>query len=148
MYDSHTSNIKNRVLVLRKQYQPSLQGHDEWQTDVFRVAGLYREGGTLIDLGGGISVHNGVLAQLGMTVFVVDMLGDYWEHRDEPSSINREMRLLEDCGVRFIQNEISSCDLTTHFAESSIDIITSFHCLEHLHSSPRRVLESAMHVLK
>jgi len=148
MHDSHINDIKNRVLMLRKQYQTSLQGRDEWQTDVFRIASLYREGGTLIDLGGGISVHNGVLAQLGMKVFVVDMLGDYWEHRDAPSSINREVRLLEACGVRFIQNEISSCDLTTHFANSSIDMVTSFHCMEHLHGSPRLVLESAMRVLK
>lgn len=149
MHGSHTNDLRDRALMLRKQYQPGLQGHDEWGEDVYRIARLYRQGGTLIDLGGGISAHNGVLAQLGMTVYVVDVLDDYWEHRDTaPSSISREVRLLESCGVRFIHRDISTCDLTRHFADNSIDIITSFHCIEHLHSSPRLTLESAMRVLK
>jgi ubiquinone/menaquinone biosynthesis C-methylase UbiE len=50
--------------------------------------------------------------------------------------------------VRFIQHEISTRDLTTHFADNSIDVVTSFHCIEHLHGSPRLVLEAAMRVLK
>jgi SAM-dependent methyltransferase len=143
------NDIKNRAVLLRKQFNPSLRGDDAWEEDVFRVARLYRRGGTLVDLGGGISAHNGVLAQLGMTVYVVDVLGDYWEHRDtEPSSISREVRLLESYGVRFIHRDISTCDLTKHFADKSVDIVTSFHCIEHLHSSPRLALESAMRALK
>jgi 2-polyprenyl-3-methyl-5-hydroxy-6-metoxy-1,4-benzoquinol methylase len=144
-----TTDIMKRLVLLRKQYEPRLQGQDEWQSDAFRVGCLYRKAGVLVDLGGGISAHNGVLAQLGMTVYVVDMLGDYWEHRDtEPASITREVQLLEACGVRFIQHDVSTCDLRRIFDDNSIDVVTSFHCLEHLHRSPRLVLESAMSVLK
>jgi SAM-dependent methyltransferase len=143
------NDIKNRAVLLRKQYGSSLRGHNEWEEDVVRVARLYREGGTLVDLGGGISTHNGVLAQLGMTVYVIDLLGDYWERRDTaPSSISPEIRLLESCGVQFIHHDVSTCDLTKYFADHSIDIVASFHCIEHLHSSPRLALESALHVLK
>lgn len=136
------------MALLRKQYKPRLQG-DDWSSDVFRVIRLYREGGRLVDLGGGISAHNGVLAQLGMIVYVVDMLDDYWEHKaTAPSSITQEVELLQAWGVRFIRHEVLTYDLTAHFADNPLDAVTSFHCIEHLHHSPRRVLESAMRVLK
>lgn len=148
MYDLDRKEVEQRVSLLRRQYKPGLQD-DESETDVFRVTRLYRGGGRIVDLGGGISVHNGVLAQLGMKVYVVDILNEYWEQRATmPSSIDCEMRVLEDSGVRFIQAEISTCDLRRYFADNSVDIVTSFHCIEHLHRSPRLVLESAMRVLK
>ena len=100
-------------------------------------------------MGGGISIHNGLLAQLGMNVYVVDLLGEYWERRTwVGTSIDQEVRALEASGVKFIQEEVAACDLTTHFADNSVDAVTSFPCLEHLHQSPKRVLESAMRVLK
>ena len=144
--------IENRALALRKQYKPALQrGGDASAARVSLLyhKGLYRKGAILIDLGGGISGHNGLLAQLGMVVYVVDMLGDYWENRiAAPLPISEEVKLLEACGVQFISHDISTYDLTVDFAENSVDVITSFHCIEHLHRSPRFVLESAMRVLK
>jgi SAM-dependent methyltransferase len=116
---------------------------------VFRVKRLYRRGGTLVDLGGGIAAHNGVLAAMGMSVYVVDMLDTYWTHKaTQPTSITDEVHLLEECGVRFIEQNISTCDLTKFFPRESVDVLTSFHCIEHLHSSPRILLESALAVLK
>ena len=136
------------VKALKKQYKPDLRG-DDANEDVFRVMRLYRRGGRVVDLGGGISPHNGVLAQLGMSVYVIDMLGDYWENRaTAPASISREIDSLEACGVQFIKDEVSTCDLREYFAENSVDLVTSFHCIEHLHRSPRFVLESALRVLK
>jgi 2-polyprenyl-3-methyl-5-hydroxy-6-metoxy-1,4-benzoquinol methylase len=145
----HVKIIKECVHNLRSKYKSGLQGDFEWSADTFRVRRLYRKGGTLIDLGGGISAHNGVLAQLGMTVYVIDMLDEYWEHKaTAPADISQEIQLLKARGVRFIPGEISMYDLRRDFAESSIDVVTSFHCIEHLHRSPRLVLESGMHILK
>lgn len=142
-------DLRRRIENLRKQYDPGFQAEDDYSSDLFRIRKLYRRDGILIDLGGGISAHNGVLAQLGMAVYVIDMLGDYWEHRDSgPSSINREVRLLEACGVKFLKSELCVCDVRTYFAEESVDVIASFHSIEHLHGSPRVVLESGMRVLK
>jgi SAM-dependent methyltransferase len=145
-------DIENRALALRKQYKPALQrGVDgsAYRIRLLQSKGVYHKGATLIDLGGGISGHNGLLAQLGMVVYVVDMLGDYWENRaGAGSAINEEVKLLEACGVRFISHDLSTYDLTVDFAENSVDAITCFHCLEHLHRSPRLVLQSALRVLK
>jgi 2-polyprenyl-3-methyl-5-hydroxy-6-metoxy-1,4-benzoquinol methylase len=142
-------DIKKRVGLLRSNYKDALQFDGDWSADAFRVRRAYRNGGAVIDLGGGVSAHNGVLAQLGMTVYVIDMLSEYWEHKaTAPVNICHEVQALEACGVRFIQQDISTCDLTKTFDENSIDIVTSFHCIEHLHHSPRLVLDSAMRVLK
>jgi len=141
--------VEDLVVRLRSDYKPTVQGDLKWSPDVSRVTRLYRKGGTLIDLGGGISAHNGVLAELGMTVYVIDMLGTYWEHKAAaPTNISNEVRILEACGTRFIERNISTCDLTKIFPEESVDVVTSFHCIEHLHCSPRLLLESALRVLK
>ncbi len=141
--------VARRVADLRAGYPPEFQGELRWEADVVRVLNLYREQGTLVDLGGGVSAHNGVLAQLGMRVYVVDMLGQYWEHKaSSPTDISDQVRLLEASGVQFIPSEISTYDLAQKFGRHSVDVVTSFHCIEHLHCSPRVVLESALHALK
>lgn len=144
-----SKRVNDAVVRLRTAYKPALQGELAWSPDVARVNRLYRPGGTLVDLGGGIAAHNGVLAELGMSVYVVDMLDTYWMQKaTKPTSIATEVRVLETSGVHFIQQNISTCDLTQIFPLESVDVLTTFHCIEHLHSSPRTVLESALRVLK
>lgn len=142
--------LKDRSLELWSRYKPDLRaGGFSPAVCVDRIMYLYRQSGTLIDLGGGIALPNGVLAQLGMSVYVADMLEDYWEHRPHNhSKVAQEVELLKACGVRFLVRDISKYDLTADFAGNSVDVIASFHCMEHLHSSPRLVLQSAMRVLK
>jgi SAM-dependent methyltransferase len=152
----HVSEVHERLLQLKKQFKPSLQSEalKAQPSHVFRILRVFRQGGVLVDLGGGISAHNGVLAQLGMAVYVVDMLTDYWNHRDwlpggaEAAAITHEFELLESCGVQFVRDEILTCDLTAAFAENSVDVVTCLHTLEHLHHSPKIPMESAMRVLK
>jgi SAM-dependent methyltransferase len=144
-------DVQTRLSRLARQYRPRLQpdpAHARAR-HVHRIGRLHREHGVLVDLGGGISLHNGVLAQLGMHLYVEDLLGEYWERKaSEPTSIDHEVGVLAAHAVQFIRQEISTCDLTQHFADNSVDVVTSFHCLEHLHQSSKRVLESAMRVLK
>jgi SAM-dependent methyltransferase len=84
-----------------------------------------------------------------MSIYVVDLLSDYWELKaTNPTAITREIKFLEACGVQFIHGEVSTFDFRTHFVDKSVDVVTSFHCLEHLHQSPKFVLESAMRALK
>jgi SAM-dependent methyltransferase len=147
----NTTEIEERLSRLKNTYKPTLQPDSAygWTRHSYRIGLLYQKNGVLIDLGGGISLHNGVLAQLGMTVYVIDLLGEYWEVKaTNPTTVHEEVRALEACGVRFIQQELSTCLLTAYFPDNSIDVVTSFHCLEHLHQSPKRLLESAMRVLK
>ena len=142
------SDIERRLTLLEREYKPNLRTSD-FTSAISKVDLAYRPNGLLIDLGGGISSHNGVLAQLGMTVYVVDLLSDYWEHRfTDPTTITQEVQALEACGVRFVRADILSHDLREHFSENSVDVITSFDCVEHFHHSPRAALESAVQVLK
>ncbi len=147
----HPNDIEQRLNLLRAQYKLALQGPTpfiEREREAPRIRRIYSKNGTIVDLGGGISVHNGVLAQLGMSVYVVDLLGEYWERKiSGATSIDHEIQVLEASGVKFIREEVSACTLT-HFPERSVDVVTSFHCLEHLHQSPKLVLESAMQVLR
>jgi ubiquinone/menaquinone biosynthesis C-methylase UbiE len=147
----NVNEVQRQLSQFYSQYKPQLQTDPAYTRPrhVFRISRVYRKDGIVVDLGGGISVHNGVLAEMGMKVFVVDLLGDYWERKaSEPTSIDREVKVLETSGVQFIRQDVSACDLTDYFAENSVDAVTSFHCVEHLHQSPKKVLESAMRVLK
>jgi 2-polyprenyl-3-methyl-5-hydroxy-6-metoxy-1,4-benzoquinol methylase len=114
----------------------------------FRIALTYREGGSLVDLGGGVSAATGVLARLGMQVTVVDMLDAYYVHSSLHSSVARQAEFLEKQGVRFVQRDLTQYLLTESFAPQSLDVVSSYHVLEHLHQSPRPLLHSAMTVLK
>jgi SAM-dependent methyltransferase len=141
--------LRTYITDLERAYKAEFRIDSARRLNISRASRLYRDNGTLVDLGGGISPHNGLLAKLGMTVYVIDLLGEYWEHRaTAPADISQEVRLLKACGVRFIPHDISTCDLRDFFPANSVDVITSFHCIEHLHRSPQLLLESALEVLK
>jgi SAM-dependent methyltransferase len=117
-----------------------------WLT--FRVVSTDRPGGTLVDLGGGLGLTNAVLAQLGMKTYVVDLLENYFPHSTWKTDTQREVQFLESKGVEFVRADLTNCDLRDHFQSDSVDVVCSYHALEHLHHSPRRMLYSAMEVLK
>ena len=115
-----------------------------------RIEQVYRSGGWIVDLGGGFSVTNGLLAALGMQVNVFDIF-EYdlgWLRASGGYDYSSLMRFLTRAGVHFFEVDVCKCNLRTHFPENSVDAVVSYHCLEHLHQSPREVLESALAVLK
>jgi SAM-dependent methyltransferase len=117
-----------------------------WLT--FRVESTFRPGGTVVDLGGGLDLGNGVLAQLGMNTYVVDLLENYFPHSTLKTDAQREVQFLESKGVRYVRADLTSYDLRENFQPDSVDVVCSYHALEHLHHSPRAMLDSAMAVLK
>jgi SAM-dependent methyltransferase len=113
-----------------------------------RVNKVFKENGVIVDLGGGISIVNGVLSQLGMDVFVVDQLDDYFVYSSMKKDGLLQIDFLEDKGVKFIKANLEEYNLLNQFNKNSIDRITSFHALEHLHHSPRKLLENSIEVMK
>jgi SAM-dependent methyltransferase len=108
----------------------------------------------IVDLGGGLNTRNGVFARLGGSVTVIDIF-EYdlaWSVGKEPEQFAADCaeikQYLSSAGVRFVDSDICKVDLRNMFAAGSIDAVTSYHCLEHLHQSPKAVLESALQVLK
>jgi len=111
-------------------------------------------GGRVIDLGGGVSSVAGLLARLGCEPIVFDNFeydigwisatGD----AEFTATTARRRQALADDGVRFVDCDLCEVSLADYFPPGSVDVITSFHCFEHLHHSPRRLLGSALDVLK
>ena len=114
----------------------------------YRVSLSYCPGGSLIDLGGGVSGTNGFLSQHGMDVTIVDLFQEYYSWSTIKDPIAEQQDYLASLGVKFIHADLVACNLLEHFAPASVDSIVTYHTLEHLHHSPRQLLESAIQVLK
>lgn len=50
--------------------------------------------------------------------------------------------------MKFHNKNVSDIDLRDFYELNLVDVINSFHCFEHLHQSPKKVLDSAIAVLK
>jgi SAM-dependent methyltransferase len=115
----------------------------------FRIEHILNPGKILVDLGGGISLANPVLAKLGMKVFVLDLLSSYWDRQYKvPDTTARVVEVFKDYGVHFIETDLQNSTLLDYFAPNSVDYVTSYHCIEHFTQSPRKLLESALTVLR
>jgi len=113
----------------------------------YRVS-LVKHGDVIVDLGGGVNGVNGFLSLQGKNVTSVDLFDDYykWSSVKDPVLIQKEY--LASLGVNFIHADLVSYNLLDNFAPESVDCVASYHTLEHLHHSPRKLLESAIKVLK
>jgi SAM-dependent methyltransferase len=114
----------------------------------YRISLSYVSGGSLIDLGGGVSGTNGFLSQHGMDVTIIDLFQEYYSWSTVKDPIAEQQDYLASLGVKFLPADLVECNLLDHFAPASVDCVASYHTLEHLHHSPRRLLESAVQVLK
>jgi SAM-dependent methyltransferase len=129
-------------------FKPRESEHVLIANNCFRAQQLYVPGGTVIDLGGGITLINGVLARLGMKVHVVDFMEEYWSAGPAYSdNIRASFDFLRSQGVQFLKTDLTDCDLRQHFPLGTADRIVSNHTLEHFHRSPRKLLESSVAVL-
>lgn len=135
-----TSNLDKFILT---DPLPSLV---EWLD--YRMSLSYCPGGSLIDLGGGVSGTNGFLSLNGMDVTIVDLFQEYYSWSTIKDPIAEQQDYLASLGVKFIHADLVECNLLDHFAPDSVDSVVTYHTLEHLHHSPRQLLESAMQVLK
>lgn len=137
--------------------RPSVYPPAPTPMELERAKNLHKPGGILVDLGGGLSQLNGVLAEMGMEVWVFDIF-DYdigWLGGSGNASSSEECKDdseerkddLITAGVKFLNSELTELDLRDHFSVGSVSRIGSFHTLEHLHHSPVRMLASALDVL-
>lgn len=106
----------------------------------FHVALGFVPNGRILDLGGGISAPLLALARLGMEVHVVDDFGQPYHSRPE---WQEAIALFQNAGVRFHRFPLGECTFD-FLADGSVARLVSYDCFEHLHSSPRRMLERAI----
>ena len=109
---------------------------------VFHVEQSYVPGGAIADLGGGLGLFAPVCAGLGMQAFVVDDFGDAINARypveDLPSH--------RETGTLIVKSEVNHWG--EHFADESLDVVTSFDSIEHWHHSPRQAFREAWRTLR
>lgn len=96
--------------------------------------------GPILDLGGGLGLFSITLALLGCRSIIADNF-ESWTPEVRPKIIEA----LEEAGVEVIQ-----CDLLSdppHIPTGTLQAVTSFHFLEHLHRSPRDLFVKAVDAL-
>ena len=118
------------------------------ERDIEHVKLLFTENGSLLDLGGGTNTANLVLARLGMRVVVVDIFEQYWNSHFASGGMAQVRRLFDQEHVTLVDADILSFDYRSYFANSMFDVIASFNCFEHLHHSPKPMLDNCLALLR
>lgn len=141
-----TIKIDDAIKDVRARFPfPEIYEHTE---DTVRVlAGLLRElapsGGRLLDIGCGAMDKTAVYQKIGFDCFASDDFLDYWHSREE-----NQGPLLEFAHGVGIQVNIQAETLSIPWELGSFDIVTIVNVIEHLHESPRELLNFAGSCLK
>lgn len=99
------------------------------------VIGRIPEGGSVVDIGSGLTPFAAVLSSFGYHGIMVDDFQDRW-HTDCASTLD----LMRSMGTSII-----SCDALTQIdknIKNNVDAVVIFDMLEHLHSTPRPMLQA------
>lgn len=110
---------------------------------VLRNAPRDRETPTLIDLGCGPLDKTAVFQTLGFDCWAVDDLSDPWISRLEAAP--KIQRFAAEMGVRF---HLGNFEHATDIPRNYFDAVTVFDVIEHLHESPRMLLNNAGELLR
>lgn len=102
------------------------------------------QGERVLDIGAGPMEKTAVLARLGLSCYAVDDLADSWHRRDD--NARRIADFAERMGITFHRQAFD--DYTIPFPQGSFDLVTIFAVIEHLHESPRTLLDTAGQFLR
>jgi SAM-dependent methyltransferase len=144
--------IVRRLHALKGRLPESMQAeaYRDDDRDVFTY-GLLQQAEVVVDLGGGFSPWNPLLAEEGRRVTVVDSFAGYWTSHwsgHEGADVAKLVELLRDAGVRLVEADLVAWEPAEHFAPRSVDVVFSSHTFEHFHSSPLPLLRRCLEVLR
>lgn len=108
---------------------------------------LIRPSARLVDLGSGLSYFPVLGALFGMEVYAVDDFGGGGgvnAKMKEPS--DRVVERFKQMGVSIVKQDLLSEPLP--FEGESVDLITTFHSIEHWHHSPQKLFKEIRRILK
>jgi SAM-dependent methyltransferase len=92
----------------------------------------------ILDIGAGPCDKTAVLQSLGYSCFACDDFGDQWHREDR--NLEKIVCFAERFGVRVREMR----DFQIPFPNFQFDMVMLNHVIEHLHESPRRLLEKAV----
>jgi 2-polyprenyl-3-methyl-5-hydroxy-6-metoxy-1,4-benzoquinol methylase len=99
-------------------------------------------GGAVCDIGGGIGLFSPGIGALGYRSILVDDFRDAVNQNFGDAAFKAQRKY----GVEVISKDVIAEPV--EFPAESLDVITSFDCLEHFHHSPRRLLHDLKKALK
>ncbi|MEI6066090.1 MAG: methyltransferase domain-containing protein [Methylococcaceae bacterium] len=102
------------------------------------------EGKKLLDIGSGPMDKTAIFQFMGFQCYAVDDLSDPWHNRD--SNINLIKSFAKSTGINFFHQKDG--DYTIPFDAQSFDVVCSLAVIEHLHESPRSLLNTMGNYLK
>lgn len=143
-----SDRIRAAVCALAEQYPVPLRPwqREEIDKQAFQVAlateGVPR-GATIADIGAGHSLFPPACAALGYHALCVD---DFSDVGDLSLLAETETLVHRPLGVKMVTRDILADGVD--FPASSLDVVTTFATLEHLHHSPKRLLHQLMTALK
>lgn len=127
-------------------FSSQLEQLDKYETTVTTVEKYLKPGGTLLDFGSGSGLTAAILADRGIVAAGADDLNDPW-HLEDGNRAKIE-KLYQDANVELIRTN-SSPDLSQVLADGrQFDMIMCHDVLEHLHDSPKELLDSMVSFLK
>ncbi len=141
--DSTSEKVRRVMKRIAAGYPESMRDDqlDDVERVAFHVEQVHRPGARLADLGGGIGLFSPACAALGMRTWLVDDFQDSVNH-EHPID---ELGIHAGYGVRVVASDVRHWG--EHFADESLDVVTSFDSLAHWHHSPRPVFQQAFRVL-
>jgi SAM-dependent methyltransferase len=99
--------------------------------------------GRLLDIGCGPMDRTAVFRELGLDCYAIDDLADEWHCWGDNQE--KVVQFAEHQGIRL---HVGKAGESLPFEEGSFDIVTVFDVIEHLHESPRGILNVAGRYLK
>jgi SAM-dependent methyltransferase len=104
------------------------------------ASGPYRDR-SVLDLGGGVGAFSITLALLGVRSLIAD---DFYGW---PNDLRKDLfTAFDKVGVEVLERELLAEPLDV--PDGSLDAVTSFHFLEHLHRSPKDIFRQAVDALR
>lgn len=101
-------------------------------------------GGRLLDIGAGPLVKAALFARLGFQCFACDDYQDPWHRRE--GRLDQLKAFARDSGITLHVHRDG--DYSIPFEPASFDVVTVCEVIEHLHESPRDILNAAGGMLK
>lgn len=102
----------------------------------------FKQGDKVIDFGSGICQVSGVLQQLGFKCTAYDDLNDEWHLRD--GNRQKILDFAKEINVDFHLED----DLFLPFEKGTFDIFMMNDVLEHIHDSPRELLNKGLDIVR
>ncbi|GAB4278679.1 MAG: hypothetical protein Kow0029_22160 [Candidatus Rifleibacteriota bacterium] len=139
------SEIERFIAAMRKDFPfpEKLPVGDYSYLNVCKIVNTcINPGAEILDFGSGPCDKTVVLSKMGYKCYACDDLNDNWHKESNNRNLIMEFARINNVNFRLVQNSIPD------FADGKFDMIMLHDVIEHLHESPKNLLERLKSFLK